>query len=213
MPKRLEVALRRTRIAKLLGVHIADNDVKITLESLGMRVLADENGWLVTPPPHRFDINIEADLIEELARIVGFAAINEADAVTRQKVRAMPEEEPTEQQALEILATRGYQEAITYAFVDPALQNKLFPGVETPELANPISAKWPSCARRCGRASSRPHPKTCAVSRTASGCSSTARVSSRCERRRRNRSDRRNRDRRAPAGAVGRKVPPWISTT
>ena len=140
IPRRLEVELRRARISKLLGAEITDNDVKRTLESLGMRVLANETGWLVTPPPHRFDINIEADLIEELARIVGFAAINEADAVTLQKVRPMPEEAPVEIQALEILATRGYQEAITYAFVDPALQNKLFPGTETPKLANAIAS-------------------------------------------------------------------------
>ena len=141
LPKRLEVALRRARITRLLGTTIDDNTVKATLEALGMRVLADAEGWLVTPPPHRFDINIEADLIEELARIVGFEAIAEADAAARQKVRAMPEEAPTEPQALEILASRGYQEAITYAFVDPAFQEKLLPGAQTPRLANAISTE------------------------------------------------------------------------
>jgi phenylalanyl-tRNA synthetase beta chain len=141
LPRRLEVRLRRDRIAKLLGTQIADNDVKLTLESLGMRVLADDGGWLVTPPSHRFDISIEADLIEELARVVGFEAITEADAITRQRVRGLAEEAPSEPQALEILATRGYQEAITYAFVDPALQEKLFPGAATPVLANAISAE------------------------------------------------------------------------
>jgi phenylalanyl-tRNA synthetase beta chain len=141
LPSRLEVRLRRERIAKLLGAQIPDNDVKLTLESLGMRVLADGGGWLVTPPSHRFDISIEADLIEELARVVGFEAIPEADAIARQRVCALPEDAPIEPQALEILATRGYQEAITYAFVDPALQEKLFPGVATPVLANAISAE------------------------------------------------------------------------
>jgi len=140
LPRRAEVALRRARIARLLGTRIADNDVKATLEALGMRVRADEAGWLVTPPSHRFDIAIEADLIEELARVVGFEAINEADAVASQRVRPLAEQAPIEQQALEILAARGYQEAITYAFVDPALQNKLLPGVQTPVLANPIAS-------------------------------------------------------------------------
>jgi phenylalanyl-tRNA synthetase beta chain len=140
LPRRLEVALRRSRIAKLLGTEIPDNTVKATLESLGMRVRADESGWLVTPPSHRFDISIEADLIEELARIVGFESIPETDAPGRQKARPLSEEAPVEQQALEILATRGYQEAITYAFVDPALQNKLFPGVVTPAVSNPIAS-------------------------------------------------------------------------
>jgi phenylalanyl-tRNA synthetase beta chain len=141
LPRRLEVRLRRDRIARLLGTVIADNDVKLTLESLGMRVLADNEGWLVTAPPHRFDINIEADLIEELARIVGFEAITEADAITRQRVPILAEDAPVEAQALEILATRGYQEAITYAFVDPAFQARIFPESKTPVLANAISTE------------------------------------------------------------------------
>ena len=140
LPRRAEVSLRRDRIARVLGTQIADNDVKATLASLGMQVKADATGWLVTPPSHRFDIAIEADLIEELARIVGFEAITEVDAIARQKVPPIGEQAPIELQALEILAARGYQEAITYAFVDPALQSKLFPGVETPTLANPIAS-------------------------------------------------------------------------
>ena len=155
LPKRLEVALRRERIARLLGIRYDDNDVKATLEALGMRVLASADGWLVTPPPHRFDINIEADLIEELARVLGFESIPEADAISHQDVRPMAETAPVESQALEILATRGYQEAITYAFVDPALQEKLFPGAVTPKLANAISSEmsvmraslWPGLIR------------------------------------------------------------------
>jgi phenylalanyl-tRNA synthetase beta chain len=140
LPKRLKVALRRSRIEKLLGTQIADNEVKVTLESLGMSVKADAEGWLVTPPSHRFDISIEADLIEELARIVGFEAIAETDAIAQQKVRPLREQAPVESQALEILAACGYQEAITYAFVDAGLQGKLFPGVVTPALTNPIAS-------------------------------------------------------------------------
>jgi phenylalanyl-tRNA synthetase beta chain len=120
-----------------------------------MRVIAAETGWLVTPPSHRFDIAIEADLIEELARIVGFEAIKEVDAVARQRVPPVSEAAPVETQALEILAALGYQEAITYAFVDPALQVRLFPGERTPVLANAISAEmsvmrvslWPGLIR------------------------------------------------------------------
>jgi phenylalanyl-tRNA synthetase beta chain len=155
LPKRPEVALRRDRIAQLLGIRYDDHDVKVTLEALGMRVLADAEGWLVTPPPHRFDINIEADLIEELARVIGFESIPEKDAISRQRVLPMAETLPVEPQALEILASRGYQEAITYAFVDPAFQEKLFPGVATPRLANAISSEmsvmraslWPGLLR------------------------------------------------------------------
>src|SRR5213075_2699069 len=108
-----------------------------------------------TPPPHRFDINIEADLIEELARVLGFETIPEADAISHQRVVGMAETSPVEFQALEIFATRGYQEAITYAFDDPAVQEKLFPGVATLKLANAISSElsvmrvslWPGLIR------------------------------------------------------------------
>jgi phenylalanyl-tRNA synthetase beta chain len=141
LPRRGEVSLRRARIARLLGTEYAPQDVQATLESLGMRVEAASDGWRVTPPSHRFDIGIEADLIEELARVIGFEVIPETDAVVAQKVRPLPEEAPVEAQALEILATRGYQEAITYAFVDPALQKKLFPEASPPALANAISAE------------------------------------------------------------------------
>jgi phenylalanyl-tRNA synthetase beta chain len=141
LPRRAEVALRRSRITRLLGATYADHEVKATLESLGMRVTADADGWLVTPPSHRFDIAIEADLIEEIARVLGFESIPERDAAGSMKARPLPESAPVEAQALDILATRGYQEAITYAFVDPALQEKLFPGVKTPALANSISAE------------------------------------------------------------------------
>jgi phenylalanyl-tRNA synthetase beta chain len=139
LPRRGEIQLRRERIARLLGTVIADPVVKTTLESLGMHVETHDKGWKVTPPSHRFDITIEADLIEELARIVGFEAIAETDATVRQKVRPLGEQAPVEAQALEILAARGYQEAITYAFVDAGLQTKLFPGAVTPVLDNPIA--------------------------------------------------------------------------
>jgi phenylalanyl-tRNA synthetase beta chain len=140
LPRLSQVLLRRARIARLLGTVIADDEVISTLESLGMRVEAHDQGWRVTPPSHRFDISIEADLIEELARIVGFEAIAESDADVNQKVRPLPEQAPVEAQALEILAARGYHEAITYAFVDAGLQTKLFPGTVTPTLSNPIAS-------------------------------------------------------------------------
>ena len=112
-------------------------------------------GWEATPPAYRFDITIEADLIEEVARIVGFESIPERDALVPQQFRAAPEEIPLEHTILETLANRGYQEAITYAFVDPALQTKLFPDRQGLALSNPIASDmsvmrvslWPGLLR------------------------------------------------------------------
>jgi phenylalanyl-tRNA synthetase beta chain len=154
-PKRSPVALRRSQLDRLLGVSIPDERVTSTLEALQMRVMKTPQGWEATPPAYRFDITIEADLVEEVARIVGFEAIPETDALAPQRFRAAPEEIPSEHVILEALAMRGYEEAITYAFVDPALQSKLFPERESIALSNPIASDmsvmrvslWPGLLR------------------------------------------------------------------
>jgi phenylalanyl-tRNA synthetase beta chain len=139
-PKRAPVSLRRSRLERLLGVSIPDERVTGTLQALQMSVEVTSEGWVATPPAYRFDITIEADLIEEIARIVGFDAIPERDALVPQQFRAAPEEVPLEHTILEALANRGYQEAVTYAFVDPALQARLFPDRPGLVLANPIAS-------------------------------------------------------------------------
>ncbi|HEX8755586.1 MAG TPA: phenylalanine--tRNA ligase subunit beta, partial [Steroidobacteraceae bacterium] len=140
LPARPAVSLRRRQLARLLGVGFDDNRVRASLEGLGMDIAATEEGWRVTPPPHRFDIAIEADLIEEVARIVGYQAIPEADAAVPQRFGSLPTARAPERDLLQTLAVRGYQEAITYAFVDPQLQGLLFPDAAGISLANPIAS-------------------------------------------------------------------------
>ena len=140
LPARAAVPLRRKQLARLLGLEFADERVRASLEGLQMRVEPTEEGWRVTPPPHRFDIAIEADLVEEVARIVGYQAIPEADANVTQRFGSLPGAQPPESALLETLALRGYQEAITYAFVDPQLQTLLFPDLTGIALANPIAS-------------------------------------------------------------------------
>jgi phenylalanyl-tRNA synthetase beta chain len=140
LPQRSAVPLRAKQLARLLGVTLPAERVETTLRSLQMQVEPAEAGWRVTPPAYRFDIGIEADLIEEVARMVGFDAIPETDARSPQRFRPLPEARPVESAVLQTLAARGYEEAITYAFVDPAVQGKLFPGRPALELANPIAS-------------------------------------------------------------------------
>jgi phenylalanyl-tRNA synthetase beta chain len=154
-PVRKPVQLRRTRLERLLGVGFPDDRVAGTLSALQMKVVANTDGWQVTPPPYRFDISIEADLVEEVARIIGFEAIPEQDAVGAHQFRPFPEEKPTEQAIIETLVNRGYQEAINFAFVDPGLQKQLFPDMSGLPLANPIASDlavmrvslWPGLVR------------------------------------------------------------------
>jgi phenylalanyl-tRNA synthetase beta chain len=155
LPLRPAVTLRRTQLARLLGVGFEDARVRASLEGLQMRVAPTEEGWQVIPPPHRFDIAIEADLIEEVARIIGYQSIPEADAALPQRFPAVPGSLLPERDLLQTLAMRGYQEAITYAFVDPQLQARLFPDVAGIALANPIASDlsvmrvslWPGLLR------------------------------------------------------------------
>jgi phenylalanyl-tRNA synthetase beta chain len=154
-PKRASVPLRRARLERLLGVSIDDARVTSTLEALQMKVVPTAQGWEATPPVYRFDITIEADLIEEVARIVGFEQIPERDALAPQRLRPAPEAVPHEHIILEAMAMRGYEESITFAFVDPLLQSKLFPEREGLALSNPIASDmsvmrvslWPGLLR------------------------------------------------------------------
>ena len=139
LPARPPVALRRSQLARLLGLQPDAGVVAAKLTALGMRVDATADGWRVTPPAHRFDIAIEADLIEEVAREIGLAAIPESAPRARQVFAPMPEAQAGETRILDLLAARGYQEAIHFAFVDPALQQRLFPAAATVRLANPIA--------------------------------------------------------------------------
>lgn len=154
-PKRAAVGLRRTRLARLLGTSIEPAAVKAALGALQMTVQEVPTGWEVTPPPHRFDITIEEDLIEEVARMVGFDAIPERAGEAVLRFPELPRAQPTEVAALEIMSARGYHEAITYAFVDPCLQRRLFPERASLALANPIASDlsamrvslWPGLLR------------------------------------------------------------------
>jgi phenylalanyl-tRNA synthetase beta chain len=155
LPRRSPVLLRVRQLTRLLGVALPAARVASVLDGLEMQVVTVPDGWQVTPPAHRFDIGIEADLIEEVARIVGFEAIPETDAQLPQHFRDLPENRPAEAAFLQALAARGYEEAITLAFVDPALQEQLFPDRPALMLANPIASDlsvmrvslWPGLLR------------------------------------------------------------------
>ncbi len=86
------------------------------------------DGWRVRKPPHRFDIRIEEDLIEEVARLRGFDSIAESHAIAPQVAGEATESRVAKDRLLWAMADRGYREVITYSFVDPTLQQQLFPG-------------------------------------------------------------------------------------
>ena len=144
LPKRNQIQLRRERIGKVIGIEIADEQVEAILTRLGMVVTANEQGWLVQAPSYRFDIEIEVDLIEELARVYGYDNIPNIAPEARLIMSQHREAAFSLHSAKLTLVNRGYQEAITYSFVDPKSQAALYPNVETLELPYPISADMSS---------------------------------------------------------------------
>ena len=134
------VALRRARLPRLLGIDIPDTDIERILKTLGMRVEHTRDGWTVTPPPRRFDIAIEEDLIEEVARIHGYDRVPEKPP-TGELAPTLPSETRLADVTLRrTLAARGWQEAITFAFIDVDLLNTWQLADGAVALANPLSA-------------------------------------------------------------------------
>ncbi len=151
------VSLRRDRVTRLLGVEVPEAQIAAVLAAISDQAEASREGWRVHKPPHRFDVKIEADLIEEVARLRGFDSIPEIVATTLQSAGSATERRVPADRALYAMADRGYREIISYAFVDPALQQQLFPGTPSLNLANPISADlaamrvslWPGLVHAC----------------------------------------------------------------
>jgi len=137
----LWLSLRRARLTKLLGAAVPDAEVAAVLSAVSDRVEGTAAGWRVHRPPHRFDFNIEEDLIEEVARLRGFDSIGETHAVAPQVAGESTESRVANDRLLSAMADRGYREVITYSFVDPHLQRQLFPDTPSLKLANPISAE------------------------------------------------------------------------
>jgi phenylalanyl-tRNA synthetase beta chain len=134
------ITLRSTRLRRLIGAEIAGAEVTDILQRLGMSVVEENGSWQVTPPSFRFDIRIESDLIEEIARIHGYSRLPSTRPAVRALIPRCPETKIETARIRQCLIERGYQEAITYSFVDPRLQAALDPEHVPFALANPISA-------------------------------------------------------------------------
>lgn len=140
-PKDREVSLRRERILSGLGFRMDDEEVVDILTRLGleMSVKAD-SGWRFKVPSYRFDIAIEEDLLEELARVYGYNRLPTTSLNADLSIPMQYEARIGLNAVRSQLVARGYQEAITYSFVEPKLLKHFDPDAEPVELQNPISA-------------------------------------------------------------------------
>lgn len=140
MPASASIELRADRVKEILALELPAEQIEEMLTRLGMKVSSTDAGWKVDAPSYRFDMAIEADLIEEIARIYGYnkLPVNTPSAAIGLQIQ---EEVQTPVEVIKQLwVDLGYQEAITYSFVDPKIQQLVDPSVDALALANPISA-------------------------------------------------------------------------
>lgn len=141
LPAAATIGLRRARIVRVLGIQIDDAEVERILRALGMEVAEAADGWQVTAPSRRFDIAIEEDLIEELARIHGYERIPTTLPGGAARI-AMPSETRLDDLSTRRqLVARDLQETINYAFVDAGLLASWQLQDNVVALANPLSAE------------------------------------------------------------------------
>ena len=139
LPRPQPIALRRSRIERLLGVAIPDDEVERILRALGMTVAAADGGWNCHAPSWRFDLAIEADLLEELGRVHGYNRLPASRIRADVAMPARPEARLGLRELRRVLIARDFNEAVTYSFVDTEIQKALDPAHAPVVLSNPIS--------------------------------------------------------------------------
>lgn len=141
LPQVAPVTLRAERIEQMLGLSLPTAEVERLLSALGLEVaVSGAEQWQVEIPSHRFDLSIEVDLIEELARLYGYNRLPVRYPQARLAPQPQSETRAELGQLRRLLVARGYQEAVTFSFIDPKWFELFHPGVQPLTLANPISA-------------------------------------------------------------------------
>ena len=140
LPAREAVVLRHERLLRVLGSHVETEEVDGIFERLGMNAAFSNGQWSVTPPSARFDIEIEEDLIEEVARIHGYDSLQARLPGGEISLRKLSEREVPITRIRDALCASGYFEAINYSFVDRRLLKSMHMDETAFALANPISS-------------------------------------------------------------------------
>ncbi len=140
LPTTKQVKVRTSRVEKVLGVSISANNINIILQHLGLEPQACDDGFIITSPSFRFDIQIEADLIEEIGRVYGYENIPDDHTNGKLSMVALPENKKPLFSIYHQLANHGYQEVVSYAFVEEAWEHDLAGNQNPIRLKNPIAS-------------------------------------------------------------------------
>ncbi len=141
LPERKPVHVRTARAAKVIGVPLEASQIADIFTRLGLQFAATDDGFDVTPPSYRFDIEIEEDLIEEIARVYGFENIPALPPVAPHEIRIAPENRRSLFAVRRLLADLDYQEVVNYSFVEEAWEADFCGNTNPIRLLNPIASQ------------------------------------------------------------------------
>jgi phenylalanyl-tRNA synthetase beta chain len=142
MPAERHITLRRAKVELGLGIKLADDEIVDILTRLGLeKIDQNDEGWTFLAPSFRFDIAIEADLLEELARVYGYNRIPSESFTAELEIAPRPESTIAQDNLEQTLLSRGYYEAITFSFIDSDSAALFDPEADPVALQNPISAE------------------------------------------------------------------------
>jgi phenylalanyl-tRNA synthetase beta chain len=140
LPGSVQLKFKPEKVQRLSGVQVSSEEMQNILHNLGIKVTAlTENEWMVCVPSHRFDIQLEVDLVEEIVRLYGYDHIVTLPMISTVRPGSINVFDQLSTQIAIYFSHRGYQETISYSFVDPDLQQEIYPNTTTLELLNPIS--------------------------------------------------------------------------
>ncbi|MFH2134989.1 MAG: phenylalanine--tRNA ligase subunit beta [Pseudomonadota bacterium] len=141
LPSRVPVTLRSSRVLRILGVSLQSDEIAQILSSLGMAYQQNGDDFTVTPPSYRFDIAIEEDLVEEIARVHGYDQIQPAPIQASMTILPHFEAERPLSKVRQIMVLRDYQETINYSFVEAGWERDLCSNTAPVTLMNPIASQ------------------------------------------------------------------------
>ena len=140
LPARVPIALRRSRAQRVLGITLDNNQIADLFRRLQFEVVANGDDYRVTPPSYRFDLSIEADLIEELARLHGYDNIPALAPQAALTILPYSELQRPLSRIQKLLVARDYHEIVSYAFVDAQAERELCGNEGPVALQNPIAS-------------------------------------------------------------------------
>jgi len=142
LPEREPVRMRVARCRKVIGVDLPEAEMASVFQRLGLQAQREGDAFLVTPPSYRFDLAIEEDLIEEVARIWGFDRIPALPPRARAAMHAQPETLASLHSLRAAMAHAGYFEVVTFSFVDADWERDFMANADPIRVVNPIAAHY-----------------------------------------------------------------------